>query len=93
MFDPYFPCLILAFLAFHVLHLFARFASPLDSLLLSETNSKDQLTRGPKLMLWFLFIIDASNFFIFLNFPSTSSSRQTFDLSPPFSPIFLYFHK
>jgi len=39
------------------------------------------------------FIIDASNFFISLYFPSISSSHETCDLSPSFYLNFLCFHK
>ena len=46
-----------------------------------------------QLVLLILFIDETFILFIFHCFPSFSSSRETCDLSPPFSPIFHYFHK
>ena len=54
---------------------------------------QNRTDKSYQLILISLFINEASIFFIFHYFPSFSSSHGTCDLSPSFSPTFLYFHK
>ena len=56
-------------------------------------SSKIELTKFCELVLIILFINEAFIFFIFHYFRSISSSHVTYDISPPFSPNFHYFHK
>jgi len=82
--------LIFAFLVFPLL---ALFPSLLGALLHFETNYKMKLQKGREIILKRIFIIEASNFFIFLYFPSISLSCKHVAFHLPFLLIAFAFIK
>ena len=101
--DATLPCLILAFLfllwpSFSFLNPMLKCSKKTPSVQECEREKIERelqnwIEKRYQLILISLFINEISIFLIFHYFPSISFSHATCDLSPYFSPNFLYFHK